>query len=427
MTDRRMDMVVIKKLDNGVRVVLEEIEYVRSISFGIWVRNGSRNEQPENNGMSHFIEHMLFKGTENRTARQIAQEMDAVGGQINAYTTKEYTCYHTKVLDTHFDKALDVMSDMFLGSRFSQEDIQKERNVILEEISMYEDAPEELVHDALQEAIWKDCSLGQPILGTAETISKFDTAKMKNFFQKQYHTQNTVIAVAGHFDTEEMLSKLNQSLGQWQRKTDFVFYVTKTIYTPQIVKKEKEIEQVHLCMAFPALERDHPQKYALAVFNTIFGGGMSSRLFQKIREEHGLTYTIYSYTSAYVDSGMFSIYGGMNPNQTEKVVSLVCDEIRDLKKNKISQELIDVTKEQIISNFIIGKESTVNLMTASGASVLLRGFVQDTDKILEQIQKITAEDIQNVIEKIFVKENMSISVVGNLKNISFDKILENNF
>ena len=416
-------MVEIKKLDNGVQVVLEEIDYVRSISFGIWVRNGSRNEVPEFNGMSHFIEHMLFKGTENRTAKQIAEEMDAVGGQINAYTTKEYTCYHTRVLDKHFDRALDVMSDMFLHSRFAQSDIEKERNVIMEEINMYEDAPEELVHDSLQEAIWQGSSLGQPILGTVESISKFDTEKMKHFFETQYHTENTVISVAGHFHIEEMFDKLNQTLGQWKRKSSFQSYNTKTIYTPCIVKKEKEIEQVHFCMAFLALERDHPQKYALAVFNTIFGGGMSSRLFQKVREENGLTYTIYSYTSAYVDSGLFAIYAGMNPNQTEKVIKLVFDEIRDCKSNPFSQKLIDITKEQMISNFIIGRESTANLMTSSGASVLLRGFVQDTEEILEQIEKITIQDIQEVIEKIFVPQNMSISVVGNIKNIN----LENTF
>lgn len=420
-------MVNIKKLDNGVRVVLEKIDYVRSISFGIWVKNGSRNEHTEYNGMSHFIEHMLFKGTENRTAKQIAEEMDAVGGQINAYTTKEYTCYHTRVLDKHFDRALDVMSDMFLHSRFAQKDIEKERNVIIEEINMYEDAPEELVHDTLQEAIWQGSSLGQPILGTVESISKFQTKDMKNFFENQYHTENTVISVAGHFDTEEMYTKLNKTLGQWKRKNDFVYYDTKTIYTPKVIKKEKDIEQVHLCIAFPSLERDHPQKYALAVFNTIFGGGMSSILFQKIREENGLTYTIYSYTSAYVDSGLFAIYGGMNPNQTEKVIQLIFDEIKLLKQNKFPQKLIDITKEQIISNFIIGRESTVNLMTSSGASVLLRGFVQDTEEILQQIEKITVEDIQNVIEKIFVKENMSVSIVGNIKNINIEKALENTF
>ncbi len=420
-------MVIIKKLDNGVKVVLEEIDYVRSISFGIWVRNGSRNEKPEYNGMSHFIEHMLFKGTENRTAKQIAEEMDAVGGQINAYTTKEYTCYHTRVLDKHFDRALDVISDMFLRSRFEQKDIERERNVIIEEINMYEDAPEELVHDSLQEAIWKDSSLGQPILGTVESISKFHTENMKDFFEKRYHTENTIISVAGHFDTEEMFLKLNKTLGQWKRKNDFVYYDTKTIYTPNIVKREKDIEQVHLCIAFPALERDHSQKYALAVFNTIFGGGMSSRLFQKVREENGLTYTIYSYTSAYVDSGLFAIYAGMNPNQTEKVIELIFDEIKILKENKLSQKLIDVTKEQMISNFIIGQESTVNLMTASGASVLLRGFVQDTEEILQQIEKITAEDIQKVIEKIFIKQNMSVSIVGNIKNVCLEKALENTF
>lgn len=420
-------MVEIKKLDNGVRVVLEEIDYVRSISFGIWVKNGSRNELEGFNGMSHFIEHMLFKGTKSRTAKQIAEEMDAVGGQINAYTTKEYTCYNTRVLDKHFDKALDVMSDMFLNSRFDQKDIEKERNVIIEEINMYEDAPEELVNDILQESIWLGSSLGQPILGTVKSISNFNEKNMKKFFRENYNIDNTVISVAGHFNTEEMFDKLNQALGQWRRKENYTWYDTKTEYIPKIIKREKEIEQVHLCIAFPALVRDHPQKYALAVFNTIFGGGMSSRLFQKVREENGLTYTIYSYTSAYVDAGLFTIYAAMNPNQTEKVIELVLDEIRDIKANPFSQKLIDITKEQIISNFIIGRESTVNLMTSSGASVLLRGVVQDTEEILQQIEKITVQEIQDVVEKIFVKENMSISAVGNIKNIDFEKALENTF
>lgn len=424
-------MVEIKKLDNGVCVVLEEIDYVRSISFGIWVKNGSRDEQSIFNGMSHFIEHMLFKGTKNRTAKQIAEEMDAVGGQINAYTTKEYTCYSTRVLDTHFDKALDVMTDMFLNSRFEQKDIEKERNVIIEEINMYEDAPEELVHDALQEAIWRNSSLGQPILGTVESISKFDTKNMKQFFRKHYHTVNTVISVVGHFEMEEMYHKLNEVFGQWHRRdcceSGDTSLLYKTEYVPSIVKREKDIEQAHLCIAFPALERDHEQKYALAVFNTIFGGGMSSRLFQKIREENGLTYTIYSYTSAYTDSGLFAIYAAMNPNQTEKVIELVCNEIRDLKGNPFSQKLVDITKEQIISNFIIGRESTMNLMTSSGASMLLRGKIQETEEILQQIEQITVEEIQKVIEKIFVRENMSISLVGNIKNVCLEKALENTF
>ncbi len=418
-------MVAIKKLKNGVRVVLEEIPYVRSISFGIWVRNGSRNETEENSGISHYIEHMLFKGTENRSAKEIAEEMDALGGQINAYTTKEYTCYHTRVLDRHIDRALDVMSDMFLHSKFAENDIAKERNVITEEILMYDDAPEEIVHDALQEAIWQGSSLGMPILGTTETISRVNTAIIKDYFKNNYHTENTVLSIAGNFKEEEMLEKVNRAFGNWHSEQPYVCYDTKTDYTPVVVKKEKDIEQMHLCLVFPGPERDHPNKYALAVFNTIFGGGMSSRLFQKVREENGLTYTIYSYTSAYTDAGIFAIYASMNPNQTERVMELIFQEIRELKKEKISSKVINITKEQLISNFIIGTESTANRMTANGASVMLRGFSQSTEEILESIEKITPEDIQGVVDSLFDRSKMSLSAVGNIKGIDFEKILEN--
>ena len=249
-------MVAIKKLKNGVRVVLEEIPYVRSISFGIWVRNGSRNETEENSGISHYIEHMLFKGTENRSAKEIAEEMDALGGQINAYTTKEYTCYHTRVLDRHIDRALDVMSDMFLHSKFAENDIAKERNVITEEILMYDDAPEEIVHDALQEAIWQGSSLGMPILGTTETISRVNTAIIKDYFKNNYHTENTVLSIAGNFKEEEMLEKVNRAFGNWHSEQPYVCHDTKTDYTPVVVKKEKDIEQMHLCLVFPGPERD---------------------------------------------------------------------------------------------------------------------------------------------------------------------------
>ncbi|NLK38396.1 MAG: insulinase family protein [Epulopiscium sp.] len=417
-------MVIIKHLQNGVRVALEEISDVRSISFGIWVKNGSRNELPEENGISHYIEHMLFKGTEHRSGRDIAEEMDAVGGQINAFTTKEYTCYHTRVLDKHFDSALDVMQDMFLHSRFSPEDVAKERNVISEEISMYDDAPEELVHDMLQENMWKGSSLGMPILGTVDTISNIDSQKLKAYFKKNYHVENTVLSVAGNFRTAEMMEKLEKAFGVWYSEEPYLCHNTKTKSSPVLVTKEKEVGQVHLCIAFDGLERDHALKYPMAVFNTIFGGGMSSLLFQKIREEHGLTYTIYSYTSAYMDTGLFAIYASMNPNQTEQVLDLVFKEIETVKKEKLSKKKIDVTKEQILSNFIIGTESTVNRMNAAGASVLLRNSVQTTEEIIEKIEGITPEDIEKVMDTIFHKEKMSISAVGNIKNINFNHIME---
>ncbi|MBR5468141.1 MAG: insulinase family protein, partial [Firmicutes bacterium] len=313
-------MASIRTLSNGVKVVLEEIPYVRSVSFGIWVNNGSVNEDKALNGVSHYIEHMMFKGTKNRSARQIAEEMDEVGGQINAYTTKEYTCYHTRTLDKHFDIALSVLSDMFLNSRFDENDIKRERNVIVEEINMYDDAPEELVHDIMQAEVWKNDSIGMPILGTVDTISTFDSEKIKAYFKNHYRNDNTVISVVGYFNEDEMLEKLEKAFGGWvtEKREDTIKLPVE--YHTCVKAVEKDTEQLHICLAFPSGERDHPKKYAYAVFNAIFGGGMSSMLFQKVREDNGLTYSIYSYLSAYKDCGLFMIYAVMNPNQTETVL-----------------------------------------------------------------------------------------------------------
>ena len=420
-------MVTIRTLDNGIKVALESISYVRSISFGIWVKNGTRNEMPHENGVSHYIEHMMFKGTENRTARQIAEEMDALGGQINAYTTKEYTCYHTRVLDKHFGRAVDVMSDMLLHPLIAEEDVEKERNVIIEEIYMYDDAPEELVHDALQDAIWRESSLGMPILGTEETISTFDAAFIRSYYEKNYHPDNIVLSVAGNFETEEMLSVLNEKLGKWRREKAFQPYQTKASYGISAVEKEKDVEQVHICLAFPAFEREHPMKYAMAVFNTLFGGGMSSCLFQKIREEHGLTYSIYSYTTAFADSGIFSISGSMNPNQAERVLQLIAEEIRNVKKEAFSEKLIAVTKEQMISNFIIGTESTLNRMNSAGASLMLRGRVQETEEVIAKIEAVTPEDVLQAARMVLDFEKLSYCAVGNLKGNDFGALVKKAF
>ena len=420
-------MVDIRTLDNGIRVALEPISYVRSISFGIWVKNGSRNELPRENGVSHYIEHMMFKGTENRTARQIAEEMDALGGQINAYTTKEYTCYHTRVLDKHIDRALDVMSDMLLHPLIAEEDVQKERNVITEEIYMYDDAPEELVHDALQDAIWRESSLGMPILGTEETIGNFDAKFIREYYERNYHQDNIVLSVAGNFRLEEMLEKLNTKLGGWKREKAFVPHDTQASYRISYVEKEKDVEQVHICIAFPGLEREHPQKYAMAIFNTLFGGGMSSRLFQKIREEHGLTYSIYSYTTAFADTGIFTICASMNPNQAEKVFELIAEELKEVKAEAFPEKLIEVTKEQMISNFIIGTESTLNRMTSAGASLLLRGRVQETEEVIEKIEAVTAEDVLQIAREVLDFEKISYSAVGNLKGNDFGALVKKVF
>ncbi|HCT65150.1 MAG TPA: peptidase M16 [Lachnospiraceae bacterium] len=416
-------MVKIKKLSNGLRVVLEEIPYVRSISLGIWVKNGSVNESEQLNGISHYIEHMMFKGTTRRTARDIAEEMDSVGGQINAYTTKEYTCYHTRTLDKHFDIALDVLSDMFLNSKFSDSDIKRELNVIIEEINMYEDSPEELVHELLQSEIWKNNSLGMPILGTEKTISTFDNKILKNYFEDNYRIDNTVISVTGNFKIDEMLTLLEKAFGGWNSKKVNMEENRPIEYYPNIFVKKKETEQLHLLLAFPSVKRNDPRKYVYTVFNTIFGGGMSSLLFQKIREEHGLTYSIYSYTSQYSDTGLFAIYAGMNPSQTKFVLQLIFEEIKLLKENGISETVLKKTKEQIISNFIIGSESTVNRMTSNGGSILLRGNIQKQEEVIDSIECVTMDDMQKVLDEVFDYSKMSICAVGKTDDIDFNKII----
>ena len=245
-------MIQLKTLSNGVRVVLEELPYVRSVAFGIYVKNGSAHEDKEHEGISHYIEHMLFKGTKNRTSKQIAEDMDELGGQINAYTTKEYTCYHFRTLDSHFDKALDILSDMFLNSNFDETDIAKERNVIIEEINMYDDDPEERVQDIMQYNIWKNSTLAHPILGTEETISDFDSKKIYNYFKNHYRNDNTVISVVGSFKTDEMLYKLEKVFGGWKTQKPNKILTVNAKYYPSIASEEKDTEQLHLCLSFPA-------------------------------------------------------------------------------------------------------------------------------------------------------------------------------
>lgn len=418
-------MVDIFTLENGIRVVLEEIPYVRSIAFGIWVKTGTRCETPEENGVSHFIEHLMFKGTNKRSAKNIAEEMDALGGQINAYTTKEYTCYYTRTLDKHFDKALDILSDMLLNSKFGDDEIRRERKVIEEEIDMYLDAPEELVHDSIEEAVWQETSLGMPICGTKESIAAFDCDLVKDYYTRTYRPQNSVIAVTGNFKKEDVLEKLKSVFGSWSKegyvKTDYA----KATYVPTVISKIKDIEQIHLCITFKSPKRDSKYRYSLAVLNTLFGGGMSSRLFQKIREDEGLAYSIYSYTSAYSDTGIMTVYAATNRQKYEALIESVMKEIQRLKTEKIDDKVIAVTKEQIISNYIIGTENTVSRLSSNGGSLLLTGKITPMEEILNQMEKVNYDSVKEAIDYIFKAENISLSAVGNVKGIDFERLIEN--
>ncbi len=399
-------------LENGVRVCFEAMPFVRSVSLGLWVRNGSRNETRHNNGISHFIEHMLFKGTESRSAKDIADEMDAIGGQINAYTSKEYTCYYTRTLDEHFDIALDVLADMFFRSRFDQTDIDKERQVIFEEISMYEDSPDELVNDLLQLNVWKDDSLGYSILGTSDSISSLDTLTFKNYFKENYTPQNLVIAVAGNFREDEVLCKLQKHFSGFAPAVKPSSGQTKSVYHVADVKKSKGIEQLHISLGFPSIPIGSDDAHALAIINTVLGGGMSSRLFQKIREDYGLVYSIYSYNVSYTNTGLFTIYAGLNPSQKDRVMSLILDEVRLLKKDGVDKQTLQRTKDQLIANYLMSLESSSSRMTSMGRALLMLDRILTPDGIVEKINAVTVDNVYSLGERIFDLDAMSSSMVG---------------
>lgn len=403
-------MTEIITLENGVRVALDSIPSVRSIAIGIFVKQGSRNEDASNNGICHFIEHMLFKGTEKRTAKDIACELDAVGGQLNAYTTKEFTCYYARVLDTHFDTALDVLSDMFYNSRFDDSDIKREMGVIQEEISMYEDAPEDLIHDLHQSSVWPEDSLGYPILGTAETITSFNSERMKNYFLNNYTADRIVVAVAGNFEHEPIKEKIRNIFTR--SKNAAINRSFSTIYHPGVSCKEKDIEQIHLMASFPSFGSGTDESYTMSALNTIFGGGMSSRLFQNIREDKGLVYTIYSYNTSYKDAGLFTIYAALSPSNVAEALRLVKHEISALSSDPITPLQLHNAKEQIKSNYVMGQESVSNRMSGIGRSILLLNRTLTQDEMIKKIDDVTLDRVNAMIASVFDISKISLSIVG---------------
>ncbi|MDF2532306.1 MAG: peptidase domain protein, partial [Clostridia bacterium] len=299
-----------QQMKNGIRIVTEEIPYVNSVSVGIWVKVGSRNETSNINGVSHFIEHMLFKGTQKRNAKEIANSIDKIGGQLNAFTAKESTCYYAKVLDSHFDIALDVLADMFMNSNFAKEEIEKEKGVIMEEINMYEDSPEDLVHDLFSQGVWSGNPLGMSILGTEESLNALSRERIFEYYQSNYIPENIVISVVGNIKHEVVVEKVEKQFGQLTSPAKKLTVIEKPSFDPIRITRNKETEQVHLCIGFEGVETDNESFYPLLTMNNIFGGAMSSRLFQNIREDKGLAYSVFSYPSSYQDCGLYSIYAG---------------------------------------------------------------------------------------------------------------------
>lgn len=397
-------------LPNGVRVVSERIDCVRSVALGIWIGNGSRFECEEENGISHFIEHMIFKGTKKRTARHIAAMMDAMGGQSNAFTTKDCTCYYMKVLDNHLHTAAELLADMFLYSRFADEDIELERGVVFEEIDMYEDTPEDVATEKLFEACYQGSSLGRPILGTKQTLSAMDSHTLHTYMRKNYHPKDTVISLSGHFsdqDLQYICDLFQQMPGEGRNE------IAPAKYQPCILVRPKEIEQNHLCVGFPGIPLLDKRRYAYQLMNAIVGGGMSSRLFQTVRERNGLCYSIYSFPSSHIDTGMFSIYIGLSKEQERRAAGLIAEVLHDFCEQGPTREELSRCREQLKSNLLMGLESTSARMHHLGRYELFHDCVVSADELVAAYDAVTAEQVRDLARTVFRLDEISMCAVGN--------------
>jgi predicted Zn-dependent peptidase len=416
-------MTNINQLSNGITVISEVLPYLRSSSFGIWVKAGSSNEDDSNNGIAHIIEHMLFKGTVSRSAKQIADEMARIGGNVNAFTSKECTSYYATTLSEHLPIAVDIIADMMTNSLIDEKSLKKEKGVILEEIDMYDDSPEDLVHEMLQQRIWKDHPLGYMISGTKKVVRRVTREQILDFMDTYYVGSNMIISVAGNFNEMDVLKLLSEKFGVIKESSSKAQSEPgKPEYNRVICKRNKDIEQLHCNIAFSSISYMSEERYVLSVLNSILGGSINSRLFQKIRENSGLTYSIYSYGSSYRETGLFHIYAAMNPLQTASVVKKIFQIINDIKKKGVTAEELSMTKEQIKTELILGNESAKSIMNSNGKSMINRGRIISIEELIEGIETVTHKDVLDFANIYFDLKAASISLVGNLKVIDLKEL-----
>ena len=401
-------------LNNGMQLVYEYMPNVKSVSVGIWVRAGSMYEKKSESGISHFIEHMLFKGTQKRSAKRIAEEIDSVGGQINAYTARECTCYYSRTLGESLELLIDILSDMYYNSLFSESDINLERKVIIEEINMYEDSPEDLVLDRLEENMWKDNSLGFSISGTRESVFGITRENIIDYYKRRYTPENTVISVAGCFDEKELISLCEKYFSEGQKGEDFVY--NAPVFNSGKWEIQKDIEQTHIAIGYEAYDLSSDKIYALSVMNNIFGGSMSSRLFQSVRENHGLCYSIYSYTGVFPTAGMLGIYTGVSPEEAEKTLEMIDEETNLLLKNGVRDEELKRVCNQMKCSVLMARESVSARMSENGKSQLLLGRIRTDDEITKIIDSLKKDDIMKVAEDVFNSDKKAAYIIrGGLK------------
>ena len=399
-------------LPNGVRILHEHIPHVRSVSMGIWVSVGSRHERAAEYGASHFIEHMLFKGTKTRTAAELAALMDGIGGQINAFTTKECTCFHGRVLDTHLVALVDILSDMFFNSVFSEADVENECGVIFEEIDMYSDTPDDLVSERLLAAVYKGHSLGRPILGKRTALEKMSGASLMEYKNKHYTGGRVVIALSGSYtkDDIKLICDAFSAIPDGAAAR-----LSPPRYSPVFTAKRKALEQNHVCLGFEGLGVTDDERFTLQLLSDIFGGGMSSRLFQSVREKRGLCYSIYSYGTSYMDSGIFSVYTALGKDTETVALELIKDEIRLLLDGGVTEAELLRAREQVKSNILLGLESTSARMNRLGRNELYLGRVPSPEETIASYDAVTAEDILSLARRMLNYETLSLSAVGRVE------------
>ncbi len=425
-------------LNNGLRIVWERMPELRSVALGVWIGTGSRNESsaadgsgtsvysrhPAPNGISHFTEHMLFKGTDTMTARDIAERIENVGGQINAFTGKELTCFYTKTMSGDLPLAAEILSDMVMHSRFSPEDVELERGVVSEEISMDEDSPEDLVHDVLSGGVYSGSSLGLPILGTQESILGIDSEAFHRYTGHFYTPDNACVSVVGRFDEDRLVPELEKHFGSWRRGTGLHTDYGPENFNPGLYVRTKDVEQLHICVACPApAPEDEKASAALAAISTYLGGGMSSVLFQELREKRGLVYNTYSYAMTYKRCGGFAVYGAMNPDKAGEFMNIVRQETGALAAGGMTDRQLANVKEQLKGTLILSGETSGSRMSNLGKNLLLYDEIKSIDQTVELIDSLTTRDVQDVLDKYFAHPQAAVSAVGNITREQLGAVL----
>lgn len=408
-------------LPNGLVVVTETMNHVRSVSIGVWVRNGSRREATEQNGLAHFMEHMVFKGTERRSAESIAREMDSVGGMLDAFTSKEQICFNAKVLDQNLPIAFDVIADLVLRPRFDSEDVAKERQVVLEEIKMDLDNPEYLLHEIFTRGFWPEHPLGRPILGTPETVKQFSREALQTRFREWFAPDHLVVTAAGNVPHQDVLDLVQREFGHMRSNGALEDHTPPRTEAPLFVERKKDLEQVHLCVGVPSLPIAHERRFGIAVLNNMLGGGMSSRLFQNIREKRGLAYAVFSEITPYSDAGMLTVYAGTAKETVGQVLDLTIAEFRSMKESPVSDEELRRAKNHLKGSLMLSLESTSSRMSNLARQEIYFGKFYSLDEILASIEAVTREDVQTLAKEFFRPEQISATVLGPVNGFSLDR------